>query len=85
MFHYTGLPRLVMNKQYNLSDPFVNYKESESCRYDTCSLYYKHITILNDDSRVFNKLETSLTDNAKVIIYDCHMFIVQATGACTIS
>jgi hypothetical protein len=36
--------------------------------------------IVNDNSRVFNKLEASLTDNARVIIYDHHMFIVQATG-----
>ena len=38
------------------------------------------MTIINDDSRIINKLETSLTDNARVVIYDCHMFIVQATG-----
>ncbi len=44
-----------------------------------CGLYYKPITIINDDSRVVNKLETSLTDDARVFIYDCHMFIVQAT------
>ncbi len=31
-------------------------------------------------TRVVNKLETSLTDDARVIIYDCHMFIVQAIG-----
>ncbi len=36
--------------------------------------------ILNDDSRVVNKLETSLTDDARVVIYGRHMFIVQATG-----
>ena len=35
--------------------------------------------IVNDDSRVINKLEASLTDDARVIIYDHHMFIVQAT------
>ncbi len=35
--------------------------------------------IVNDDSRVVNKLETSLPDDARVIIYDHHMFIVQAT------
>jgi hypothetical protein len=29
---------------------------------------------------VINKLETSLTDDARVIIYDHHMFIVQAIG-----
>jgi hypothetical protein len=45
-----------------------------------CGLYYKPITIVNDDSTVINKLETSLTDDARVIIYDCHIFIVQATG-----
>ncbi len=38
------------------------------------------MTIVNDDSRVINKLETSLTDNARVIIYNCHMFMAQATG-----
>jgi hypothetical protein len=37
--------------------------------------------IKNDDSSIINKLETSLTDDARVIIYDCHMFIVQTTGA----
>ncbi len=36
--------------------------------------------IVNDDSRVITKLETSLTDDARVFIYDRHMFIVQATG-----
>jgi hypothetical protein len=43
-------------------------------------LYYKPMTILNDDSRVVNKLEASLTDDTGVVIYDHHMFIVQATG-----
>jgi hypothetical protein len=37
------------------------------------------MTTVNDDSRVVNKLEASLTDNARVVIYDRHMFIVQAT------
>ncbi len=36
--------------------------------------------IINDNSRAVNKLEASLTDSARVIIYDCQMFIVQATG-----
>jgi hypothetical protein len=39
----------------------------------------KPITILNDNSRVVNKLETSLTHYARVAIYDRDMFIVQAT------
>ncbi len=34
------------------------------------------MTIVNDDSKVVNKLEASLTDDARVIIYDRHMFIV---------
>jgi hypothetical protein len=34
--------------------------------------------IVNDDSRVVNKLETSLTDDPRVIIYDRLVLIVQA-------
>ncbi len=34
--------------------------------------------IINDDSRAVNKLEASLTDDARVVIYDRHMFIVKA-------
>jgi hypothetical protein len=37
------------------------------------------MTIVNDDSRVVNKLEASLTDVARVVIYDRHMFEVEAT------
>ncbi len=44
-------------------------------------LYYKPITIVNDVSSIINRLETSLIDDARVGIYDHHMFIVQATGA----
>ncbi len=36
--------------------------------------------IINDDARTINKLDASLIDDARVIIYDRHMFIVQATG-----
>jgi len=43
-------------------------------------MYYVPMTIVNEDSRVIAKLETLLTDDARVIIYDRHMFIVQATG-----
>ncbi len=46
--------------------------------------YYKPITIVNDDSSIINKLETSLIDDARVIIYDCHMFIVQSTDFVTL-
>ncbi len=34
-------------------------------------------------TRVVNELETSLADDARVVIYDRHMFIVQATEAPT--
>ncbi len=37
------------------------------------------MTIVNYDSRVVNMLETSLTDDNRVVIYDRHMLIVQAT------
>jgi hypothetical protein len=47
--------------------------ENSYCNIDTCGRYYKLITIVNDDSRVVNKLEASLIDNT-------NMFIVQATG-----
>ncbi len=46
----------------------------------TSGLYYKPMTIVYDDTSVVNKLEASLTDDARVVIYNCHMFIEQATG-----
>ena len=60
-------------KIVNVNAPFKKQKFTLS------GLCYKPMMIVNDDSRVVNKLETSLTDDAIVIIYDCHMFIVQAT------
>jgi hypothetical protein len=36
--------------------------------------------IVNYDSSIINKFGASLTDEVRVIIYDHHMFIVQATG-----
>ncbi len=52
----------------------------ECCEYGTrtSTLYDKPITIVNDNSRVDYKLETSLTDDARLVIYDRHMFIEQA-------
>ncbi len=43
----------------------------------SCGLYCKHLTIINYTSSSVNKLRASLNDNARVIIYDHHMFIVQ--------
>jgi hypothetical protein len=34
--------------------------------------------MVNDDSSIVNKLETSLIDDARDVIYDRYMFIVQA-------
>jgi hypothetical protein len=44
--------------------------------FKTNGLYYKPMMIVNDDSRVVNKLETSLTDDARAVICDRHMSIV---------
>ncbi len=43
-------------------------------------LYYKHVTIINDASSDINKLKASPNDVARGVIYDRHMFIIQATG-----
>ncbi len=47
---------------------------------ETNGLQYNHTTTVNDDSSIMSKFETSLTDDARVIIYYRHMFIVQTTG-----
>ncbi len=57
--------------------PFSEFSLQKECH---SSLYYKPITIVNGDSSVINKFETSLTDDARVILYNCHVFIkIQAT------
>ncbi len=45
----------------------------------TNGLYYKHVTIINYASSGVNKLRASLNDDARVVIYDCQMLIVQTT------
>ncbi len=44
-------------------------------------LYFKYVTIIIYASSSVNNLRASVNDNARVIIYDRHKFIVQATGA----
>ncbi len=44
-----------------------------------CGLYYKHVMIVNYASSGVNKLKASLNDDARVVIYNRHMFIIQAT------
>jgi hypothetical protein len=58
----------------------ITFQSSLTFAGNTSGLYYKPMMIVNDDARVVNKLEASLTDDTRVIIYDHHMFIVQATG-----
>ncbi len=48
-------------------------------------LYNKPIAIINDGSSSLIKLETSVTDNARVVIYDRHMLKTQTTDAQSIS
>jgi hypothetical protein len=43
-------------------------------------LFYKHNMIKNHDSRIVYKLGDLLTDDATVVIFDVHIFLVQATG-----
>ncbi len=38
--------------------------------------------IVNDASSGVNKLKASLNDAARGVIYDCHVFIILATGFC---
>ncbi len=47
----------------------------------SCGLYYKHITIVNYDSSIVNKILASFTDDARVVLYICHMFMLQAIGS----
>ncbi len=47
--------------------------------YTNSGLYYKHVTIVNDDSIVVNKGSFKLIDNARGVIYNCNGFIIQAT------
>jgi hypothetical protein len=57
-----------------------NHDEKKFHSIDICGLYYKHVMIVNDNSTIVNKSKDSLTGDARVVIYNCHVFIVQATG-----
>jgi len=68
--------KLLSNKIYLIAT-------SSNLRYvnrQHCDLYHKPIVIVNDDySIIVNKLETSIIDDIRVVIYNCHTFIAQAT------
>ncbi len=40
----------------------------------TSGLYYKHVTIVNDDSSIVSKWSFKLINDARVIIYNPNMF-----------
>jgi hypothetical protein len=42
-------------------------------------MYYNYITIVNDDSSVVSNRYSSFTDDARVVIYDRNVFVIQAT------
>jgi hypothetical protein len=65
------------NKSDCVSPPLV-FGRARSQSRETSGLYYKHVTIVNCASSGVNMLKASLND-ARVVIYDCRMFIVQAT------
>jgi hypothetical protein len=48
-------------------------------------LYYKHMTIVNDDSSIVSGQSFKLIDDAGGVIYYCHLFIIRATGLGDIS
>jgi hypothetical protein len=43
-------------------------------------IYYKHMTIVNDDSSGVRKWSSKLIDDTRVVSYDRNMFIIQATA-----
>jgi hypothetical protein len=48
-------------------------------------LYYNYVTIVNYDSSFVNTFGASLTDDARVVIYDRCMFMVKATGVASVN
>jgi hypothetical protein len=50
---------------------------------DLIGMYYKQVTIVNDDSSIISKLNFKLIDNPRVVIYDHNRFITQTLGCST--
>jgi nanoRNase/pAp phosphatase (c-di-AMP/oligoRNAs hydrolase) len=59
--------------------PRHQHEEKKFQNIDSSGLNNKHVTIVNYATSGISKLKASLNDDARVIIYDHHMFIVQAT------
>ncbi len=54
-----------------------------SSHFKTQNIRCDNVMIINDASSGVNKLKDSFNDDARVVIYDRHMFIVQATARVT--
>ncbi len=70
----------LMSKLLNFFNDNLSLSVCRRQAFPICGLYYKHMMIVNYANSVVNKLEALLTDDARVLIYDRHVFIVQATG-----
>ncbi len=60
---------VMLELQVSLNKLISSNKCLPQFQHITCGLYYKPMTIVNDNSRVVYKLEALLTDDARVIIY----------------
>ena len=67
-----SLSSLIQHLQLRLGGEHLKYA-SIYC------LYYKHMMIVNDAFSVVSKWSSKLIDDARVVIYDRNMFIIQAT------
>ncbi len=67
-FHSTFKYIICFNLKLSCFLPSADVKPMSNDHAMPCGLYYKPMTIVNDDSRVINKLEASLTDDARVVI-----------------
>ncbi len=64
-----------MSMVWNLS--FSTYAPCLMVSSVACTI--KHMTIINDESSIVSKWSSKLIDDARVIIYDCYMVIIQVT------
>ncbi len=73
--------RVGLNKSHDKKTLLVQQIEHFWCQNSFHgAFYYKHVTIVNDDPSVVSNQSFKLIDDPRVVIYDCHRFIIQATG-----
>ncbi len=81
--HYTVITKVMLLYKTELwydHEMALNYCGKKFYNIEPCGPYYKLVMIVNDASSSVNKLKASLIDAARGVIYDHHMFMVQATG-----